>query len=229
MWRALERAPPFGIEGMAVQGHTCNVEGGRSCPLPLDETRVGGKGERYENLEGVVENYILKWINMGFDRELLLEIASYCFKNSIRTLEGMDRTVAKFYKLGILTLSAFNEYMGQILADDSKIKDILTTLNISRNVSTYDRSNYKIWTQEWKLSQELISYAVELAKGKENPMKYLVRVLADYRDKGIKTIEEAKNNTPIKETTQSKNNFGGRSYSKEEINALFQAIDEIDV
>ena len=186
-------------------------------------------GVYYENLEGVIENYILKWINIGFDRELLLEIASYCFKNSIRTLEGMDRTVAKFYKLGILTLSAFNEYMGQILADDSKIKDILTTLNISRNVSTYDRSNYKIWTQEWKLSQELISYAVELAKGKENPMKYLVRVLADYRDKGIKTIEEAKNNTPIKETTQSKNNFGGRSYSKEEINALFQAIDEIDV
>ena len=37
-------------------------------------------GLYYENLEGIVENYILKWINMGFDKELLLEIALYCFK-----------------------------------------------------------------------------------------------------------------------------------------------------
>ncbi len=186
-------------------------------------------GVYYENLEVVVENYIIKWINLGFEKELLLEIANYCFKNSIRTLEGMDRTVTKFYKLGLLSLPAFNQYMGQILSDDSKIKTILSKLNIDRNVSTYDRSNYKIWTQEWKISEELLEYALTLAKGKNNPIKYLARVLADYRDKGIKTVEEAKNNQPIKESQATESNFTGRSYSKEEINALFQSIDEIDV
>ena len=186
-------------------------------------------GVYYENLEVVVENYILKWINMGFEKQLLLEIASYCFKNSIRTLEGMDRTVGKFYKLGILNLSAFNQYMGQILADDNKIKEILVKLGIERNVSTYDRTNFKIWTEEWNLPHDVIDYAVSLAKGKDNPIKYLSRVLADYRDKGIKTVDEAKNNSPIQEKTISKGNFSGRSYSKDEINALFQSIDEIDV
>lgn len=186
-------------------------------------------GVYYENLETVVENYILKWINLGFEKQLLIEIASYCFKNSIRTLEGMDKTVAKFYKLGLLTLSAFNQYMGQILADDGKIKDILNKLGIERNVSTYDRTNYKIWTEEWKINLDVIDFAVGLAKGKDNPIKYLSRVLADYHDKGIKTVDEAKNNSPIEIKSQSKNNFGGRSYSKDEINALFQSIDEIDV
>lgn len=186
-------------------------------------------GVYYENLETVVETYILKWINMGFERALLVEIASYCFKNSIRTLEGMDRTVAKFYKLGLLSLSAFNEYMGQILADDDKIKNILFSLKIERGVSTFDRTNYKIWTEEWKLPGDVIDYAVSISKGKNNPIKYLSKVLADYHEKGIKTVDEAKNNSPIEEKVSSKNNFSGRSYSKEEINALFQSIDEIDI
>lgn len=186
-------------------------------------------GVYYENLETVVETYILKWINMGFERALLVEIASYCFKNSIRTLEGMDRTVAKFYKLGLLSLSAFNEYMGQILADDDKIKNILFSLKIERGVSTFDRTNYKIWTEEWKLPSDVIDYAVSISKGKNNPIKYLSKVLADYHEKGIKTVDEAKNNSPIEEKVSSKNNFSGRSYSKEEINALFQSIDEIDI
>ena len=62
-----------------------------------------------------------------------------------------------------------------------------------------------------------------------NPIKYLSRVLADYRDKGIKTIDEAKNNLPIKEEQASGGSFNERKYSKDEINALFQSIEEIDV
>ena len=187
-------------------------------------------GVYYENLEGVVENYILKWINMGFDRLLLIEIASYCFKNSIRTLEGMDKTVLKFYKLGLISLDAFNQYMGQIIADDNKIKQLLEVMGINRGVSSYDRNNYKIWSEEWKLNDDVIFYAGSLAKNKDNPIKYLTRVLADYRDKGIKNLQEAKNNTPISDSQpQNKSNFGGRSYTKGELNALFQSIDEIDV
>lgn len=186
-------------------------------------------GVYYENLETVVENYILKWINMGFEKNLLVEIASYCFKNSIRTLEGMDKTCAKFYKLGLLSLSAFSQYMNQVLADDDKIKEILFSLGIERNVSTFDRTNYKIWTEEWKTRGDVLDYAISISKGKNNPIKYLSKILADYHEKGINTLDEAKANKPIEEKVSKKNNFGGRSYSKEEINALFQTIDEIDV
>ena len=189
-------------------------------------------GVYYENLEGVVENYILKWINMGFEKNLLLEIAKYCFKNSIRTLEGMDTAVNKFYKLGILSLDAFNQYMGDIIADDNKIKEILLNLGINRSVTSYDRNNYKIWTNDWKIGQELIDYAVSLAKGKDSPLKYLSRILADWRDKGIKNVDEAKSTTPLSVAENSqkpKSNFSGRSYSRDELNALFQSIDEIDV
>lgn len=188
-------------------------------------------GVYYENLEGVVENYILKWINMGFSKELLLEIAEYCFKTSIRTLEGMNQTVNKFYKLGLLSSEAFAQYMDEILATDNKIQNILTSLEINRNVNYLDRESYKTWKENWKLSDDLINHATTLAKGKESPFKYLTRVLADWHEKGIKTVEEAQNTTPVNvnNSTAHKKNFTGRSYSSQELNALFQSIDEIDI
>ncbi|MBQ8908672.1 MAG: DnaD domain protein [Clostridia bacterium] len=188
-------------------------------------------GLYYENLETVVENYILKWINMGFDKNLLFEIAEFCFRTSVRTLDGMDRTCAKLFKLGILSSTAFEEYIGNIIALDNKIQALLDELNINRIVNYIDRENYKTWTEGWKMSEELISHACSLAKGKENPLKYLSRVLADWHEKGIKSVAEAKDTLPtqVQAAPQAKKNFTGRSYSQGQLNALFQSIDEIDI
>ena len=190
-------------------------------------------GVYYENLETVVENYILKWLNMGFDKKLLLEIAYYCFKSSIRNLEGMDKTVSKFYKLGILSIEAFRQYMKEILAEEGKVKDILTKLGIERSVNFIDRENYKVWKENWQINDDMIDYAISLSKGKDNPIKYLSRILSDWHSKGIKNIDEAKQTTPLlsqsESLTKKDQNFTGRSYSPQEINALFQSIDEVDV
>lgn len=186
-------------------------------------------GLYYESLENEVENYILKWLNLGYDREVLLEIGSYCFKKSIRTLEGMDKTINKFYKLGIVSMEALMQYTDNILAINKQIEKILKDLSLSRNVNYIDRENYKTWTEEWKLSQELVNYGVELSKNKDNPMKYLSRVLADWHMKGINSIEEAKNNTPINNNIEKTKTLQGRSYSKEEINALFESIDDVEI
>lgn len=189
-------------------------------------------GVYYENLETVVENYILKWQNMGFDKNLLLEIAYYCFKSSIRNLEGMDKTVTKFYKLGILSIEAFREYMNDVVSQDRKVKNVLEKLGLERGVNYIDRENYKTWTENWQITDELLEYAISLAKGKDNPIKYLSRILSDWHSKGIATIDEAKKTSPIPANDKSQKldkNFTGRSYSPQEINALFQSIDEVDV
>lgn len=189
-------------------------------------------GVYYENLEGIVENYILKWLNMGFDKDLLLEIAFYCFKTSVRTLEGMDKTITKLFKLGILSLESFHQYMGEILSTDNRIKEILSKLQVNRNVSYIDRENYRTWKENWNMNDELIDYGASLAAGKDNPIKYLSRVLSDWQSKGIKTVDEAKNTSPIVANNEPKKkdkNFTGRSYSSSELNALFQSINEVDV
>ncbi len=187
-------------------------------------------GVYYESLDSEVENYILKWINLGFDEDVLKEIAFYCFKNGIRKLEGMDKTVGKFYKLGVLTLDALNQHLNSVFKIDAEIQSILVTFGLSRNVNYIDRENYKTWTENWKMPSDLIGYAVTLAKGKDSPMKYLSRVLSDWHTKGIVTVEEAKKTTPLENSTPAKKqNFTGRSYTREQMNALFQSIDDIEI
>ena len=61
-------------------------------------------------------------------------------------------------------------------------------------------------------------------------MKYLSRVLSDWHTKGITTIEEAKKTTPLSSTIEKpKQNFTGRSYTREQMNAIFQSIDDIEI
>lgn len=196
----------------------------------IAKTITKNLGLYYENLEPVIENYIFNWVNLGFSENMLEEISNYCFKTNVRTLEGMSKVLEKFHKLGILTENSLAEYFNEVLVVDKKIKTILENIGLSRNVNQFDRDKYKIWKEIWKMPDEIIGYACTLAVGKDQPMQYLAGILATLHDKNITTLEDAKNSYNIispKSTTKS--NFTGRQYSKEEMNALFQSIDEIEI
>ena len=97
-------------------------------------------------------------------------------------------------------------------------------------MTNVDRENYRTWTQDWRMPGELIDYALSLAKGKDSPMKYLSRTLSDWHSKGITSVDEAKKTTPLSTTFEKpKQNFTGRSYTREQMNALFQSIDDVEV
>ncbi len=196
----------------------------------IAKTITKNLGLYYENLEPVIENYIFNWVNLGFSENMLEEISNYCFKTNVRTLEGMSKVLEKFHKLGILTENSLAEYFNEVLVVDKKIKTILENIGLSRNVNQFDRDKYKIWKEIWKMPDEIIDYACTLAVGKDQPMQYLAGILATLHDKNITTLEDAKNSYNIispKSTTKS--NFTGRQYSKEEMNALFQSIDEVEI
>ena len=197
----------------------------------ISQSIVKNLGLYYENLEPVVDNYVLPWINLGFSKEFLKQISNFCFKSGIRTLDGMDKTLTKFQKLGILTEQALSEYISEVLSTDKKIKEVLESIGLSRNVNQFDRDKYKVWTQVWKMPDDVISYACTLSVGKEQPMQYLSGILSSFNDKKIKTVEDAKNSFDIvSPKAKNKANFStGRSYTREEMNALFQSIDEIEI
>jgi|LGOV01.1.fsa_nt_gb DnaD/phage-associated family protein len=186
-------------------------------------------GLYYENLGIVVENYIAKWLSKGFSNETLLNVSAYCFKRSIRTLEGMNSTVDKFYKLGLVSAEAISQYINKVSATDKEIKQILDKLGLLRNVTSVDRSSYRTWTYSWGFNLELILYAGELSAGKN--INYLNKILANWHENKITTLEAAKKfKAPVKVTnTKTTQNFKGRSYSSDELSALFDNLDEVDI
>lgn len=192
-------------------------------------------GIYYESVENEVETYIIPWLNKGFNEQSLLQISNFCFKSNVRTLEGMEQTVQKFHKLGLVSVASIDNHLSEVIATDKKIKEYLTKLNIDRRVNTFDRSFYRTWTYTYKFSDEIINYALDLSISKVNGMQYANALLTDWYDKGLKTLEEVKKNTTEskKQTLNSvgfeRRAFVGRSYTSEELEALFDDLDEIDL
>ena len=207
-----------------------NFESEKKESMKIAKQITSNLGLYYENLEPVVENYVYKWFNMGFSIDMLLSISNYAFKTNVRTLEGMDKVLAKFHKMGILSMQSLNEYFDDVLSVDKKIKNILEEIGLSRHVNQFDRDKYKIWTESWHLPDDVIEYASSIAKGKDQPMQYLATILSTYHDKNIKTVEEAEDAFQIAKTkSEEKKENNKRSYSRDEMNAVFQSIEEIDV
>ena len=188
-------------------------------------------GLYYENIEPVIETYVSRWFIMGYDFEGLCLLADFCFKKAYKTLESMNNIITKLYKLGIVSVESIHQYMNDISENDKKIKDVLEKLMLARNVNSSDRTFYKIWTENWNISPELMEYGISIAKGKSQPTVYLNKIFSNFYEKQTKTVEEAQQLTKEFQVSSSikDSNFKGRSYSKGELNALFDSIDEVEV
>lgn len=188
-------------------------------------------GVFYSDLSPVMENYILEWKNLGFEDETILEIAKFCFKTSIRTLENMDKKIKKFFKLGLISLNAIENYIEELASEDENIKEILQKLNINRNVNLWDRNNYRIWVKDWLISNELINYACQLAQGKTYAIEYMNKILSKWHENKIENLEQAKEfkieiNSQLTKTEKLKNE---REYSKTEVENLFSSLEEVEI
>ena len=186
-------------------------------------------GVYYENLENVIEVYVSKWLDLGHTKNSLLMLANFCFKSSIRTLQGLDTTILKLYKLGIVSEDSIEEYISDLISTDNELKDILNRLGLSRNVIAQDREFLKTWKFSWFMPDSLIDLAVQKATGKHQPLQYVNKLLSTWASKNIKTVEEAeKQNIEWSgkySTTASKK----PQIEKEDLSALFDSLEEIQI
>ena len=192
-------------------------------------------GLYYQNLENVISTYITDWSNKGYDHSTLVFISNYCFKQSIRTLDGMNIIIQKFYKLGLISMESIEQYISSILKSDEIIREILETTGLIRSVSNYDREFFKTWTKRWNFSLNQILEVSKYSVGKINPMSYLNKLLADIYSKGINSDDDIKkylkNINKNQETNSSskQNNFESRTYSQEELSAVFDSLDDVEI
>ena len=183
-------------------------------------------GVYYEDLTNEIDTYVVPWINMGFERDMLKLVADNCFKSSIRTLDGLNGILNKLFKLGIVNIDSYLQYLRDNLAVDEKIKEVLIALNLIRNVNNIDRNFFNTWTNDWAFEMDVILHAASLAKDKSNAMHYLNKVLSSWNSQGIKTLEKAQ--TQKVDSTENKD-FIHNEYTKEQIKSLISNLDEVEV
>lgn len=193
-------------------------------------------GIYYDNLDIVIETYILDWIRKGYDEETLKTLATFCFKRSTKTLEGLNGCILKFYKLGLVSSESINQYMADIVATDEKIQAILDNCKLLRNVNSFDREAYHTWTETWNMPEDVINLVSTYAKDKSQPIQYMNKLLANLFDAKITTLDEAREyldnfgNSYEKSNKSSSNQFIQRTdYDPKDLEALFDNLDNIEI
>jgi DnaD/phage-associated family protein len=190
-------------------------------------------GEYLPNIDPAIQNYIVPWMDKGFDEQTLTQIANYCFKAQIKSLEGMDKLVNKLHKLGLITLQSINEYISEQYQTEKFLQKVLETAGLSRQVNHYDRSNYNLWGNIWGISDELILFAAGQCRDYYNPLKNLHSLLSYYKNNNILTVDKAKkvNAGAVlgKAQKDDKNGFVKREYTAEELNAMFTSIEDYEI
>lgn len=187
-------------------------------------------GIYYEDLTKEIDTYIVSWINMGYDVDILKMIANNCFLSSIKTLEGMNNIISKLFKLGIVSTSSYMQYLNDNLAQDEKIKKVLDCLKLNRNVNNSDRQFYKVWTDDWKFGDEIILYGASISAGANNAIQYLNKILSNWNALGYKTIDQAKADKAMKSDGAKQNSgFIHNNYTKEQIASFLTNLDEVEV
>ena len=202
----------------------------------LAKVVVKNLGLWYDNLENVVDTYVLSWLNMGFEISAIETLSNYAFRSNIRTLENFNNTINNLFKIGILTSASVDSYLNDIVKIDGVIANILAELGIDRGVIASDRNMYKTWLYSWNITEEVLWFGVSISKGKYSAMQYLNRVLAEYHTNNISTEDDAKkhklsfvsNSVTGKENTNPKS-AKKREYSKKELDSLFDDITEIEI
>ena len=189
-------------------------------------------GLYYESVESEITTYIIPWQNKGFDEETLIKIAMFCFKNNIRTLDGMNDTVQRFSKKGLISLNSINNHVNELASIDNSIKQILEKLNLDRRVSSFDRNFYKAWVYTFNFSKEIIDYAISQSIGKNNSMQYANALLTNWYENNLTELSQIKEkNVKVNSDKKdfAKKSFVSRTYSEEEVNALFDDLDTIEL
>ncbi len=189
-------------------------------------------GLRGISLENVVEGYLSFWTKSGFDNETILYICKLASEKNLRSYPEVEVLVNKFYQSGLITLTEIKGYVQEQEKYDSKISVILEKLGIVRKVNDVDRSFYTTWINEWKVSEELIDYAIGLAKGVSLPLREANRILSQYFQQNITSVEQAKQvkleHYNSQKSTNNKKPIS-RQYSPQEIEQGYDNIFEVEV
>ena len=179
----------------------------------------------YDVMDTVLENYVIPWINQGFDEESLLLVSKFCFKKGKNTLEYMDGVLSSLSKEGIINYASIAQYFINYNKEDKFISSILSKLYIARKPNSWDRANFSRW-RNWNFSDEMIEKACEMAEGKENPIPYMNAILGSWKQQNIYSPSEIKD--APKKGGESKHFEGERLYSEEELDKVFDDVDSIE-
>ena len=134
----------------------------------------------------------------------------------------------KFKKLGLLSLDSITAFLDEQAERERFLKEVLEAAGMLREVNSYDRSNYRLWSLEWGLPDEVILAAARRSKGL-SPVRTMHRLLSACKAQNIRTAAGVEALSPEPAPPKKREEGVGHTYSKDELTAIFDDIQKSEL
>ena len=150
--------------------------------------RIGRKlGVKVSNPATYVEEYVEKWCAFGFEDSSLLDIALFCLKNDRGSFDDMHSLVNKLFESGLVSKESVKSYLKE-RNDEIKLFAKIQEVCGSIRKNATNLSLIRTW-KEWDFSAEMILEAARRSCASANPIAYMNKILADWKNAGVFTIK----------------------------------------
>lgn len=169
----------------------------------------------------------LAWVKLGFGQEEILYACSLAIINGKKSFGYVNKILENWAAHHKYTLKDIKAWEKEKKKQKDLARQMLTALGSQRQVSNLDVERYEKFSGEYGFSHELILLAAEKSRDAKNPAQYMHRILKNWKQDGITTLEQAQ------ETFQKRSNtakpafdYSQRSYAPGELNDLVDDVSE---
>jgi len=162
----------------------------------------------YERMTSTNDKSVLLSIHeyYGMPIEVIIMIMQY-LKSVDRCCTGSIKQMAdKWWKKEIFDLNSADKEIKRLEAGKASAVKIQKIIGDCHSPTEQEINTAELWMDQWKLSEELIRFAYETCVnsiGKYNP-GYMKKIVESWHNKGITTVEKAKNELESRQKASKK-------------------------
>lgn len=179
---------------------------------------------------GEVEAY-QNYMAAGFEPGAVLRVARGMGSTGRYDMEDLDRQMARFVELGLLTEAEIAAHMDQQKALREQAARIYEVSGQPTRVTAASIAQLEEWLEMEPLS--VILFAAECARGTKLPVQYITKLLREWKKAGIDSVEGARRQHEALQASggapksvPASMQYDQRTYSAEELSALTAFMED---
>jgi len=182
-----------------------------------------------------------EWTGKGIGLDMMVLAAQVAHHNGGNSMESVRLRLEAWLSKGLATHAAVEDYLVAVRQDNAQLAALFEACGESRRPSVADRAQLAVWRDEWNMPHDVLLLAASSAANASVKIPFIHRVLSQWKDKGITTIEAARAERaqhiaardaitpsttqtqpapprPVREVAQHR--YAQRQYAPEELDAL---------
>jgi DnaD/phage-associated family protein len=135
---------------------------------------------------------IQDWVSAyHFEVDMVQAVIKEGQRQGVTRMTYLNQVARQWYEEGIRTPEEAEAYVQKYRKSAAKHKVIINYIGIKRQLSGAEQALLDRWTDEWGFSNPVIMKACDEAAGSQNPLQYVNKVLENWLERGVKTVEDA--------------------------------------